>query len=60
MTSLFRNVGTSLGRFAAGVVQLFDDPVAGLKNLAAGILALFVSIGDAILSVFGGLSLIPI
>jgi len=51
---LIRNVGESLGRFAAGFVQLFTDPVEGIKNLLGGLLGFFLSIGDAILSIFGG------
>jgi len=51
---LLRNVGESLGRFAAGFVQLFTDPVEGIKNLLGGLLGFFLSIGDAILSIFGG------
>jgi len=51
---LLRNVGESLGRFAAGFVQLFTDPVEGIKDLLGGLLGFFLSIGDAILSIFGG------
>lgn len=51
---LIRNIGESLGRFVAGIVQLFTDPVEGIKNLLAGLLGFFLSIGDAVLSIFGG------
>lgn len=50
---LARNVGESLGRLAAGLVQLFIDPVEGIKNLLGGLVGILVSLGNAVLSLFG-------
>lgn len=51
---LFRNVGESLGRIAAGFVQLFFDPVEGIKNIVGGLLGYWLSFVNVILSLFGG------
>jgi TP901 family phage tail tape measure protein len=51
---LVSNVGTALGRMAAGLVQLFTDPLEGVKNLLGVFPSLLVSMADAVLSIFGG------
>jgi TP901 family phage tail tape measure protein len=50
---LVGNLGTSFGRMAAGLVQLFTDPLEGVKNLLGGLAGILVSTADAVLSIFG-------
>jgi hypothetical protein len=50
---LVGNLGTTFGRMAAGLVQLFTDPLEGVKNLLGGFAGIFVSTADAVLSIFG-------
>jgi TP901 family phage tail tape measure protein len=50
---LVGNLGTTFGRMAAGLVQLFTDPLEGVKNLLGGLAGIFVSTADAVLSIFG-------
>jgi hypothetical protein len=50
---LVGNLGATFGRMAAGLVQLFTDPLEGVKNLLGGLAGILVSTADAVLSIFG-------